>query len=511
MARLQRDDMLAAHWVKMRELSTTGKPQEALELVEQLLADASDPFRTAQALIAQATILNNMGNRKATLPLLNPVEKHLHAAAHPRLFGQYHLLVAAIAYEGRSYSVALQHLVHTEQALERMGEHTQAAVYAWHDLAESYSRLGLHARAVQADQRAQSLSARLEEPATADNPSVSSLQAAVYLDQRGNADGCVHQLTDLVEHSAPHIEGMTLVGRVVLSYAVRRLAALDRPVAVEVPAASTVGPLLTQINTLGDVCDALSARRPHDALALLDAAGSLAVLGTAEPLRLRSLARAQLGDYAGALEAERAVLLTSSQEEHQLRALLADSAHARIDQEKLRQTAERHARAALTDPLTGLPNRRKLDEFFASLTTAGHTSAIGMLDVDRFKIINDNHGHPTGDTVLQRIAGILAREVRPRDLLVRTGGDEFVIVLPGATPNEAQALGAQIEAAVRNEDWSTVVPDTPIEVSTGWAPLDSDIDAALRIADTALYQNKREHARPLWTDPGHDTPRVGAN
>jgi diguanylate cyclase (GGDEF)-like protein len=494
MARLQRDDVLAADWVKIRALFETGSPERAIVLAEQLNADSADPLQATQALVARAIMLYNTGNRAAVLPLLKPIEEQLDAAAHPRLIGEYQGLLASIAHDLGSYNIALLHIVNAQRELEHMSEQTRAGVYAWGDLALIYSRLGYHSEALQAAIRAQGLSHDIGQPADSDTAAVAAVHAAVHLDQRGDTDGCVRQLTDLVEHFRPHIDKLALTDRVSLGYAVRRLAALEHPIALDLPSSRTVGPPLSQLNTLGDACDELAGRRPDQALALLDAATTpLDVLGAAEPLRLRSLAQTQLGDRDGLLATVQAVLLISSQEERELRTLLVDRTHAFIDQEKLRRSAERHARAAVTDPLTGLPNRRKLDEVTASLTTAGEMAAIGMLDLDRFKEINDRHGHPTGDLVLRRVAGILARELQPTDLLVRIGGDEFVIVLPSTITSDAEALGKRIEAAVQNEDWSTVIPGTPVGVSIGWADLESDIDAAFRAADNALYETKHQH------------------
>jgi diguanylate cyclase (GGDEF)-like protein len=494
MAPRQDNDLLADEWTAFRELSTHGRLDEAIRLAEQVITGSADPVRRAQALIVRLTCLYNTGNRDTVPPRLKQAEDELDTAAHPRLIGEYHLLAAKIAHHRTSYGIALLHVIMAQRALERMEERTRAAVDAWHDLAGLYSELGYHLRGVQADRRAQDLSSDLEQQRTIETTLMANVPAAIFLDQRGDTDGCVRWLSELVEEFHPHLRALSLVDQVILAYAVRRLAVLQHPVTVEVPIIHSVGPLLGQLNKLGEVCDALAARRPDHALALLaDAREPLDVIGNAEPLRLTSIGHSQLGNHAEALATERAALRLSTQEEAELRTLLVDSVGARIDQLELRRSAEQHARAALTDPLTGLPNRRKLDDFTTELAESGRTATIGMLDLDKFKAINDYHGHPTGDIVLQRIAGILAREIRPQDLAARQGGDEFVIILLDVTKNEAEALGERINAAIRDQDWSMIVPNTPVEISVGWAELDKDVGAAFRTADAELYETKRRH------------------
>jgi diguanylate cyclase (GGDEF)-like protein len=494
MALDQRNEDLAADWVRFRELTTTGRSEQALRLAEQMIAESGDPSQLAQALLIQLAVHHAAKNQDALLPLLTKAEEQLRVAPHPRLVAVYHVFAAGVAYDRHSYEVALRHAIEADRALQRTDELTRAAVDAWHALAAAYTVLGYHARALEAADRCQSLCADARLPPALGVEFYARANWAAYLDQHGDSAGCVRELASLIERSHPLLADLPVINRVMLAYAVNRLAALDHPIALDVPAPRDVDPNLTQINNLGDVCAALAARLPDRALALLDATTeSVHPFGIAEPLRLRALALAQIGDDAGARAAERAVLLVSSQEERELRRLLADTAGARIDQDQLRQSAERHARAALTDPLTGLPNRRKVDEFTTELTSASQPAVLGMLDLDGFKAINDNHGHPTGDLVLQRVAGILTREVRQNDLVARPGGDEFVLVLPEMTRTDAEALGERIEAAVHNEDWQSVVPNTPVAISIGWAELDADVSTAFSAADNALYETKRKH------------------
>lgn len=152
--------------------------------------------------------------------------------------------------------------------------------------------------------------------------------------------------------------------------------------------------------------------------------------------------------------------------------------------------------AATTDSLTGLPNRRYFDEFVGLLAQrrrAGDAVGVLMIDIDRFKALNDTYGHATGDEVLRGIASAILSAVREDDVPARFGGEEFVVLLRDPAPGVAVEVGERIRAAVRGLDLSDLgVP--PVSVSIGVAVAtgpDQAIDDLLRVADQNLYSAKR--------------------
>jgi diguanylate cyclase (GGDEF)-like protein len=162
-----------------------------------------------------------------------------------------------------------------------------------------------------------------------------------------------------------------------------------------------------------------------------------------------------------------------------------------------RAVSHRDAEArASTDQLTGLPNRRYFDEFVGLLAQgrrAGDAVGILMIDIDRFKVLNDKHGHATGDAVLRSVAAAIVSAVREDDVPVRFGGEEFVVLLRNPAPGVAVEVGERIRAAVRGLDLRELgVP--PVSVSVGVAVAhdpDEDIATLLQIADQNLYSAKR--------------------
>ena len=200
------------------------------------------------------------------------------------------------------------------------------------------------------------------------------------------------------------------------------------------------------LRQLGQVCLAVADGRPIEAVARLDTVQvSTETLGAAEPARLRSIALARAGDHAAAHRADRLAFRLAAQRNDRLRDVFIDGIAARIDHEEMRREAARFEGEALTDPLTGLPNRRRLERYVAALVARGERVVIGVCDLDGFKAVNTRHGHHSGDLVLQRVAGVINRVMRRGDFVARYGGDEFVVVLPGAGMAEAAEVARRIE------------------------------------------------------------------
>jgi diguanylate cyclase (GGDEF)-like protein len=161
---------------------------------------------------------------------------------------------------------------------------------------------------------------------------------------------------------------------------------------------------------------------------------------------------------------------------------------------QVEETLARHQRLALHDPLTGLLNRRALEEFgthaFGRARQFAQPLTVVMLDCDGFKLLNDRYGHAAGDHVLQLLARTLEENTRSSDLLARFGGDEFVVVLQDTDQAEAQRVMARVEHMFEQ---AVLQAGFEASLSVGFAPIEeesSSIDDLLKDADTAMYARK---------------------
>ena len=194
----------------------------------------------------------------------------------------------------------------------------------------------------------------------------------------------------------------------------------------------------------------------------------------------------------------------------------ATAARLRVEQEALLRRTRQLESDALSDPLTGVANRRSFDEALPRLVAEAHSNgtplALAIVDVDRFKRVNDTYGHQIGDEVLRRVARILREHSRVTDHCARFGGDEFVLCLQ-LDGVEAAAVVSRIGQAVIDYCWSAVAAGMSVAVTTGLAELRYDDTAASLFwtADQSLLAAKR--ARPPVPDepPLHSTvpPRPG--
>jgi diguanylate cyclase (GGDEF)-like protein len=153
--------------------------------------------------------------------------------------------------------------------------------------------------------------------------------------------------------------------------------------------------------------------------------------------------------------------------------------------------------AATTDELTGLYNRRALEERLAaeisrSLRHQLHTSVL-LLDLDRFKVVNDTMGHAAGDRLLVLVSNVLRQQARALDVVGRLGGDEFLVILPMTKPAEAQVFVSRVQASL--DALARTHPEfghSTLSIGIAESPRHgTTVSGVLAAADTALYRAKR--------------------
>ena len=257
-------------------------------------------------------------------------------------------------------------------------------------------------------------------------------------------------------------------------------------------------PYLLGMSVLVKVQALVALGRVDDALAAGE--GALARLGDRVP-QARSMI---LGTIAAALreagrpeqaydallrcaELERAAMREFTELQLGLQRAHLEIEAARREAETLREQVDR-------DPLTGLHNRRYLDRARGggTLALSGPVS-LAVIDLDHFKAVNDRFGHPVGDRVLMRVAALLVEELRAEDVIARTGGEEFMVLMPRTTAEDAWACCERLRAAFHAEPWDRLAPGLTLTTSIGVvsAPDAGDLDGLERDADDRLYAAKR--------------------
>jgi diguanylate cyclase (GGDEF)-like protein len=160
---------------------------------------------------------------------------------------------------------------------------------------------------------------------------------------------------------------------------------------------------------------------------------------------------------------------------------------------QLKVRADEFHRLATVDPLTGLYNRRFAETRLAAEAARsrryGHPLTVVYFDLNNFKQINDQHGHPAGDQVLREFAERLNGAIRVSDYAVRMGGDEFLVILPECLAEQTQALFSRLGTIDVNYDGQII----PVKYSAGWVGYEpgESPEHFLERADRLMYANKR--------------------
>jgi diguanylate cyclase (GGDEF)-like protein len=491
---------------QVRRLLVQGRCVEASTMVDQLV-ETTEGAEHADALAQRLAVLLNLRRTDSYSATMDAALEATRAHPDPARWGLLHAFASLVALHDGSLERCVWHLVLSARQLNKVELTDANIVRAWHNLAISYSYAGFHGYALGAIEKARSIATTLGMPTERFAAPSIRLRHAVSLDQRGDTEGCVRILRDIVQdlnlrRREGHLEMLRPVSQRAYGYAIARLGALGNPGPMR---ETDPRPLLSapddsvgahDLTTLGAVCLAIAEHRPIEALARIETAEvSDETLGAAEKYRLRALSYLASSNVAAAYAADRQTFKMMGDFNDKLRDLFVEGMAARADGIDLRRRGEILAAEASTDPLTGLANRRSLEQYVGDLVAKGDSVILGVCDLDGFKQVNTVHGHLSGDLVLQRVAGVLNRVMRRGDFVARYGGDEFVVVLTRASLSEAHEIARRLHNAVKSEDWEALVPGTPVSMTIGWAAVSDagphrTVEEAFVAADHDMLRQK---------------------
>jgi diguanylate cyclase len=195
------------------------------------------------------------------------------------------------------------------------------------------------------------------------------------------------------------------------------------------------------------------------------------------------------------------LLASTTSVRHSTEALRSELTATRDEMQALRDQMGTLQNEAVTDPLTGLRNRRgfdrSLEELCANTPDALSSSAVMIADIDHFKRVNDSYGHLFGDQVIRTAAQALKSVLKGRDIVARFGGEEFIILLPSTPESGAFALAEQLRATfakgrIRRANSDEFIDKVTISIGVAVPAPGETIEQAIERADKALYQAKQE-------------------
>lgn len=228
--------------------------------------------------------------------------------------------------------------------------------------------------------------------------------------------------------------------------------------------------------------------------------------------------KSSIADKVLALEAGADEYLSKPYNEVELSATIYAALRTKALQDELRQRSQRMEELlskveflAITDPLTGLYNRRYFESVLKKELTEqkryGQAVSCLMIDVDHFKEVNDTHGHEAGDSVLKELGEILKSSLREVDTVARWGGEEFSIMMPHTDRKGALVTAERVLKDIRGRKFEKL-PGSPVTVSIGIACMSKEINTADKLfnaADLALYEAKRNGRNRIEIAPEEDT------